>query len=582
MNRPWRPGAAIRSGVDGAAPSASWADRGPGPWAIALLGVLAFSGVVALGSMLVSQFAGTAASAEVGRQAASVATAVTDALERVQRERGLAQLVMAEGDGLFLEEYRQSIADTDAALDRLERSLAALGATQTNLTGRLQQAREQAGLRGDQTFDLYSDIVETLLSQLTEVTVSAPDPEGAASRSAVVRLVRAVEALGQRRGMVGAAIRSGQLDQDLRQTSRLQASEAQREIIAAASLVTDDLEPIVRALATSPRRDAANAMLDELSGGQRTSDGDVLAWRSTTTAQMEEVSQVVQVVEEAEMARLQQIERVARRNLVASVALLGLASVVSLVAAWAGFDASREHIRALREHEILVDGLRDWFVNEPLPAIEGVTIESLYRAADEYTRAGGDWVEVYPLPNGQVVFGVGDVVGHGPQAVAGMVLIKSMMRGQAVEGRRSLPAGIERLDRAVTDRNLVATLFYAVWTPEEGSLTWLSAGHVPAILKQPDGSTVLLEGGPSDALIGFDTGLPRTATDTPIAHGSTLIIYTDGLIEAPGVDPAESIARLSEIERPNPGAPDGERLVDLLAAQRRDQRDDVAILVVGW
>jgi hypothetical protein len=167
----------------------------------------------------------------------------------------------------------------------------------------------------------------------------------------------------------------------------------------------------------------------------------VVAWRSTATAQMDEVSQVVRAVEEAEMERLEEIERVARRNLVASAACSGLASVVSLVAAWAGFGPAGNASGHLREHEILVDGLREWFVNEPLPAIDGVTIESFYRAADEYTRAGGDWVEVYPLPNGQVVFGVGDVVGHGPQAVAGMVLIKSMMRGQAVEGRRSLPAG---------------------------------------------------------------------------------------------------------------------------------------------
>jgi hypothetical protein len=581
MTRPVRPDAAKRPTLDGATPPASWADRGPGPWAIALLGVLAFSGVVALGSMLVSQFAEVARAAEVGRQAASAATTAIGAIENVQRERGLAELVIADGNGGFAEEYHQSMAETDIALDRAERSLAALGATHTTLGGRLQRARDQADVGGDQTFDLYSEIVDTLISQLSELTAWAPDPEGAASRSAVARLVRAEEALGQRRGMVGAAIRSGGLDQELRQTSRFQATEAQREIVAAASLVTDELEPVVRALATSPLRVSANAMLDDLGEGQGSND-EVLAWRSTATAQMDELSQVVRAVEDAEMDRLQTIERAARRNLVASVALLGLASVVSLVAAWAGFGASRERIRALREHELLVDGLRDWFVNEPLPAIDGVTIESFYAAADEYTRAGGDWVEVYPLPNGQVVFGVGDVVGHGPQAVAGMVLIKSMMRGQAVEGRRSLPAGIERLDQAVTERHLLATLFYAVWTPEERSLTWLSAGHVPAILKQPDGTTLLLEGGPSDALIGFDGGLPRTATDTPVAPGSTLIIYTDGLVEAPGVDLAESIARLAEVEPPDPGLADGDRLVDVLAARRRDLRDDVAILVVRW
>lgn len=531
--------------------------------------------------MLVSQFANAAAAAEVGRQAAGVATAITAAVESVQRERGLAELVIADGGGPFLQDHRESLVGTDETLERSSRSMQAFGGTPTALTSRLQQARQQVEVAGDQTFDLYSDIIETLISQLSDLTASAPDPEGSASRSAVVRLVRAVEALGQRRGTVGVVLRSGEPTTDLRQTSQMHSDVAQREIVAAASLVSDELEPTVRALATSPKREAASAMLDDLVAGQG-SDAEVVAWRSTATAQMDEVSRVVGAVDEAEMDRLEEIERVARRNLVASAALLGVASLVSLVAAWAGYGASRQRIRALREHEILVDGLREWFVNEPLPAIAGVTIESIYRAADEYTRAGGDWVEVFPLPDGQVVFGVGDVVGHGPQAVAGMVLIKSMMRGQAVEGRRSLAAGIERLDRAVTERNLVATLFYAIWSPDERSLTWLSAGHVPAILKGPDGVTMLLEGGPSDALIGFDAGRPRTAIDTMIPAGSTLILYTDGLVEAPGVDPAESIARLSEVAIPEAGSLDGDRLVDVLLAQRRDQRDDVAILVIRW
>jgi serine phosphatase RsbU (regulator of sigma subunit) len=286
---------------------------------------------------------------------------------------------------------------------------------------------------------------------------------------------------------------------------------------------------------------------------------------------------VALAIDRTEMERLQEIERLARRNLVASAAVLGVASLVSLVAAWAGFGASRERIRALREHEVLADGLREWFVNEALPPVDGVRIESVYQAADEYTRAGGDWVEVYPLPDGNVVFGVGDVVGHGPRSVAGMVMIKSMMRGQAMKGRRSLAAAVERLDRTVSERELVATLFYAVWAPEEGVLSWLNAGHVPAILKRPDGKSVLLEGGPSDALIGFDAGLRRTVTDTTVVPGSTLILYTDGLVEAPGVDLSASIAGLSSVE-----VSDDEPLVDALLARRHDQRDDVAILVVRW
>jgi serine phosphatase RsbU (regulator of sigma subunit) len=176
-----------------------------------------------------------------------------------------------------------------------------------------------------------------------------------------------------------------------------------------------------------------------------------------------------------------------------------------------------------------------------------------------------------------VILGVGDLVGHGSPAVAGMVMIKNMMRGQAVEGRRSLSAGIERLDQALAERGLLATLFYAVWDPIHSTLTWVSAGHVPVILRHPDGGVTMLEGGPSDSLIGLGDNVRRSTTETPVGPGTTLILYTDGLVEAPGVDIGEAIDELSRLQ-PEPG----DRLIDAILAHRKDERDDVAILVAHW
>jgi hypothetical protein len=147
MKRLWRPDEADRSGVDEASGSASWADRGPGPWAIALLGVVAFTGVAALGSMLVGQFANAAAAAAVGRQAAGVAAVITDAVESVQRERGLAELVVADGGrGLSSRSTRSRSSRPTQTLERSERSVQAFGGTPTTL-GEPAPAGASAGRR---------------------------------------------------------------------------------------------------------------------------------------------------------------------------------------------------------------------------------------------------------------------------------------------------------------------------------------------------------------------------------------------------------------------------------------------------
>jgi serine phosphatase RsbU (regulator of sigma subunit) len=570
-----------RSGTSGS--SGGRRDRGrftdprPGPWAIALLGVLALVGVTVLGAMLTAEFDRDAGAAALAQDGATLAATLIVAIDRVQIERGLAELRGTAGP--YDDEYLRAVEDTDAMIARATEALDGWSATDP-LSGPappLESQLQQARTAGDESveFDLYSGVVESLLTRMTELISIAPDPEGAANRSAVVRLVRAAEALGRRRAVVGSALSSGaELDRDLLLRVQVNTRDFAREVQAASALLPPEFDPLLVELATGDATRQTGEIVSELAVGAVVSVED---WREVANLQIEEVRNAAIVVNDEEYRRLDRLGAEARTNLMWSVAILGGASLVSLITAWAGFTAGRQRRRALREHVALVDGLRSWFVSESLPTVDGLEVEAIYRASDEYTRAGGDWFEVFPLADGRVILGVGDVVGHGSQAVAGMVMIKNMMRGQAVEGEKSLPAAIQRLDHAVADTDLTATLQYCIWHPDRRALEWVNAGHPPGILHTPDGGHRLLGGGPTDALLGIASHRRRTSDEAIISPGTTLILYTDGLVERPGTDLTTAIEALTEIDPRSE-----EHLAEALLARRADQRDDVAILVVKW
>jgi serine phosphatase RsbU (regulator of sigma subunit) len=203
-----------------------------------------------------------------------------------------------------------------------------------------------------------------------------------------------------------------------------------------------------------------------------------------------------------------------------------------------------------------------------------------YEPASDTLEVGGDWYDVIALPHGRIGVVVGDVVGRGLPAAAVMGQLRSAGRALLLEN--NTPAQVLTvLDRfaALAIGARCSTVFCAVVDPRARTLRYSSAGHPPAILVDTGGGHRLLEHAQSPPLAVVDT-VDRPEADAALPAGSTLLLYTDGLIERrresldAGIDRAvTALVRCREL------APDdlANRLIAQLLAD--GHTDDVAFLI---
>ncbi|WP_329792316.1 SpoIIE family protein phosphatase [Lentzea sp. DG1S-22] len=146
-------------------------------------------------------------------------------------------------------------------------------------------------------------------------------------------------------------------------------------------------------------------------------------------------------------------------------------------------------------------------------------------------EVGGDWYDTFPLRDGRIGIVVGDCVGRGLSAAAVMGQLRSACRAlllQEIGPARALTA-LDQFAAGVPGA-LCTTVFCGVLDPATGRLVYSSAGHPPAILALADGTTQLLEEGRSIPL-AVKLDLPRTEAQCVLPPRSTLLTYTDGLVE---------------------------------------------------
>lgn len=154
-----------------------------------------------------------------------------------------------------------------------------------------------------------------------------------------------------------------------------------------------------------------------------------------------------------------------------------------------------------------------------------------YEPAARPLEVGGDWYDTFPLPGDRIGIVVGDCVGRGLSAAAVMGQLRSACRAlllQEIGPARALMA-LDQFAAGVPGA-LCTTVFCGVLDPGTGQLVYSSAGHPPAILALPDGSTHLLEGGRSLPL-AVKPGVRRAEAECLLPPLSTLLTYTDGLVE---------------------------------------------------
>ena len=202
-----------------------------------------------------------------------------------------------------------------------------------------------------------------------------------------------------------------------------------------------------------------------------------------------------------------------------------------------------------------------------------------YEPATGTLEVGGDWYDVVDLPGGRYGVVVGDVVGRGLAAAAVMGQLRSAGRALLLESHS--PAHVlSALDRfaALVPGAAVSTVFCAVIDPRDGAVRYSSAGHPPAIVAQADGETCFLEKASSLPLAVADDERPEAEVILP--PGSTLLLYTDGLVERRGEAMDEGMARASAVlTRGRHLLP--QELADLLTERLLEDApdDDVAFLL---
>jgi PAS domain S-box-containing protein len=241
-----------------------------------------------------------------------------------------------------------------------------------------------------------------------------------------------------------------------------------------------------------------------------------------------------------------------------------------------------DHARVYEREHRIAETLQRSLLPERMPHLPGLAVAARYLPAAAEAEVGGDWYDVIPMPGGSIGLVMGDVAGKGLAAASMVGQLRSALRAYALEGHAPAQA-IEQLNRLVwteLGESQMATLLFVVLDPADGTLRWVNAGHLPALLAVEDGPSRFLEGARNVPLgvMPFPSFAEQSVMLDP---GATVVLYTDGLVERPGDHIDNGLERLSTAVRDAPTAPD-DLCAHLLASlvPEGGAPDDVALLVL--
>jgi PAS domain S-box-containing protein len=234
-----------------------------------------------------------------------------------------------------------------------------------------------------------------------------------------------------------------------------------------------------------------------------------------------------------------------------------------------------------KEHTAAVTLQRSLLPGE-LPRVPGLALEARY--LPKATGVGGDWYDVFRLPDRRLAVTVGDVMGKGLLAAAGMGRVRNALRALALTDPRpaAVLAGLDRLFAATELEDYVTTVTYLVIDPETGEGQAGNAGHPPTLLLTPD-ALPMLDSAEAGTPLGWAS--PRRQHAFRLPPGATAVFYSDGLVENrmrgldAGLDELVAVATAAPQElRGAPGRLLQYLLDNMLAGHEQD--DDVTVLVM--
>lgn len=215
-----------------------------------------------------------------------------------------------------------------------------------------------------------------------------------------------------------------------------------------------------------------------------------------------------------------------------------------------------------------------------LPAPAQLQLAARYVPSAAEEQVGGDWYDALVTRDGSTVLAIGDVTGHDMSAAAAMGQLRTLLRGLAHDREEPPASTLSRLDTLAAGLRVGTLATVLLARVEDGSrLRWSNAGHPPPVLLHADGRVGLLETRP-EMLLGLDLHVARTDHVLDLPPGSTLLLYTDGLVESREQDLDVGTAALLEAVQRRRDQPLDELLDGLLGDLAHGRDDDIALLAV--
>jgi serine phosphatase RsbU (regulator of sigma subunit)/anti-sigma regulatory factor (Ser/Thr protein kinase) len=232
---------------------------------------------------------------------------------------------------------------------------------------------------------------------------------------------------------------------------------------------------------------------------------------------------------------------------------------------------------------VVLDAFQRTFLPDVLPFVPGLRIATRYMPAASTVGVGGDWYDTFALPSGELVFVIGDVAGHGLAAASLMGKMRNALRAHALSGGSpgDIVARADAFHRHFGHGELV-TLLVGVLSRDLGTFRFVSAGHGPPLVVDPGGAAFVHQER-RNAPLGLRHAPSFTEEVVPLRFGTSILLYTDGLIERRdesldvGLERLrETAARLVKDREPS------EIITDLLQDMISDERpnDDVALMLI--
>ena len=232
-----------------------------------------------------------------------------------------------------------------------------------------------------------------------------------------------------------------------------------------------------------------------------------------------------------------------------------------------------------REHRI-ADTLQTALLPRSFDDIEGVEVAARYEPAEAGFNAGGDWYDVVPITPSTVALVIGDVAGHGLEAASLMGQLRMAVRAYALEGHPPHVVAVraEALLRELASDQMVTMLYLVVDLDTlEGRL--VNAGHPPPLVV--NGNAAQFLDAPPGPPMGIGEHARFAETSVRIEPGTTLILYTDGLVDRRDLALDDGLARLLRVAEAH-ALLNAEELCDRLLAEMvpGDVTDDIALLAI--